>query len=121
MRVLSVSYSAGSSSFCNVNNNGNTNNNSAGSAGGCAPDSVSHAKCRSLATDMADTEGESILRAGFIPPRIFALIRPGGRFLHGHLIALRCFHARDVTRHTMQTAGRVEFTPPKRGCRTRLF
>jgi hypothetical protein len=43
---LSTTYRASASYFCAVNNNGNTNNNSADSAGGCAPDSVSHAKCR---------------------------------------------------------------------------
>ena len=48
MRVFSVSYSAGSSSFCNVNNNGNTNNNSASGVGGVAPDSVSHTTCRAF-------------------------------------------------------------------------
>jgi len=29
---------------------------------GCAPDSVRHTKCRLLATDVSDTEGENVLR-----------------------------------------------------------
>jgi hypothetical protein len=46
-----------------VDSAGAANNNNANNAYGFAPDSVRCTKCRLLATDAPDTEGESILPA----------------------------------------------------------
>jgi len=73
---------------------------------------------RLLATETPDTEGEDVLPGN---RRILALIRPGGRFLHGRRIALGGSIPADVMRHTTQNAGSEIFYLSFGVCRTRRF
>ena len=72
---------------------------------------------RPSAAEASGTEGENVLRG--LAPRIFALIRPGGRFLHegrgfNEALADRPFHARwrYAAYHAKRAIGRAPARMP---------